>query len=99
MAKETKTVDGIKVTLDPAVFNDYRVTKKMVMVQAATNGGTTDDPYILLDFDDLATLIFGKSQFERIQEQIAKRNDGFVPTQAVFDFFGKATSAFAPKNS
>lgn len=99
MAKETKIVDGIKVSVDPAIFNDYRVAKKMVQVQMLTKDGNDENPEILIDFDALATLIFGERQFEKIQDHIAKANGGIVPTQAVFDFFGNAVSEFAPKNS
>lgn len=99
MAKETKTIDGIKVTIDPRVFNDYRVAKKMVQVQALSESEDEDNAYILVDFDDLANLVLGRQQFERIQARIAKDNDGIVPSDVVFEFFGKVMTEFAPKNS
>lgn len=98
MAKETKVIQGVRVSIDPGVFNDYRVAKKMVHLQSIIESDE-NDPTVLIDFDDLANLIFGKRQFERIQNQLAKENGGILPANAVFEFFNSAVSEFAPKNS
>lgn len=106
MAKKTITVDGIKMHVDTAVFEDWDfyqdMVKLMSMRQAIENEQRTPTTQEGIEQMDLAsklmTTVFG-DDFDNIKDQIRKKNGGFAPVKEIVGLLPKAMNAAAPKNS
>lgn len=99
MAKQTKEVAGVKVTIDPDVFNDWDVIVLMSRIGGAADGGD-DAPSLysqVADMDKLLTIIYGE-QLDGIKDHIREDNGGFVPAAAIADFLNATMEAFNLKN-
>lgn len=75
---EGKTRTGFKFKIDERIKNDWRVVSAIAMVE----GTNTADQ--IKGIAELVKLVIGKDE-QKLADHIAKKNDGFVPMQAVTD--------------
>lgn len=68
-----ETKDGFKVDIDERVLTDWRLTHALVKSQKGT------DYEKLEATDEIAILLIGKENSERLMQHIMENNDGFVP--------------------
>lgn len=105
MAKETVTIDGVKLSIDPEIFSDWDVYQAMtdfVRIQqkiekeerVATQKESMRQAEIMAQ---LVVDIFG-DDFDDIKDQIRKEHNGRVPVRVVMDLVSKAAVELAPKN-
>lgn len=87
--KQTRQVEGIDVTLDPEIFEDWDVFETMTdfMSEDAT------DEEKMLATRRLVDLILG-DQFGEIKKKMRAARGGKLPTEAVGEFVSKTIEAF-----
>lgn len=87
--KETRQVEGIDVTLDPEIFQDWDVFETMTDF---LNPDTTDEKKMLAT-RRLVDLVLG-DQFDDIKKKMRAARGGKLPTEAVGEFVSKTIEAF-----
>lgn len=87
--KETRQIEGIDVTLDPEIFQDWDVFETMTDFMSDE---TTDEEKMLAT-RKLVDLILG-DQFPSIKKKMRAARGGKLPTEAVGEFVSKVTQAF-----
>lgn len=106
----TKTIDGIEVTINPDILQDYDVLMQMLDINKPMperDPDQSDEDYEkqcnqesvqkFLEVDAMANTIFGEKQFKNIRDELRKSQDPLT-AKAVMDFVGHVFTAFAPKN-
>jgi len=73
---EGKTKTGFKFKIDERLVRDWRVVSAISMVE---NGNTSEQ---LKATTDLVRLILGADE-QKLLNHVAKKNEGFVPLEAV----------------
>lgn len=105
MALKTFDIDGIKVKINPLVFEDYRfvsLTAKSsktnkLMEQAQDEDDKNALAATLGEYTvTLMEMVLGDN-LEHIEEELAKKNDGFVPVEAMGKFYEELIKAAQPK--
>lgn len=71
------TKSGFDAVVDPRILSDWRFT----MAISKTNSESDLDK--LAGVQEMATLLLGKEQLERLMAHIAAKNDGYVPSEVV----------------
>lgn len=101
MANTSKTIMGIKVTANPAIFTDVYVVKDMAKLAKMDTGEVSfSDIEEKLDLlIETGKKFFGPEQYTKIESSLRKQNDGVLPIEALGNFIGESFQAFAPKNS
>lgn len=100
MAKETKTVHGIKVTVDPTIFNDWDFSMDLAeMLEEVDEDSTEAAVKRIKTLNRVVDALFGEDQFSKIKAKLRDQNDGHLPVEAVSEFLNQAIVAFTPKNS
>lgn len=87
--KETRQVQGINVTLDPEIFEDWDVFETMTDFL----NPETDDQNKMLATRRLVDLVLG-DQFESIKKKLRAANGGKLPTEKVGEFVAQTIEAF-----
>lgn len=93
MGPQHVTVDGIKLTVDPEVFNDWDVTKLLWMATAPSSSQDSN-PFAVYP---LSRKLFGKD-YGRIIGELRKRGNGVVTTDSVMNFIQKVTQRAVPNS-
>lgn len=86
MAKETREVRGIKVSVDPRLFTDWDFVMKMSEAMGGFGGdeaSVEDSIRGMRITDDLLTQALGAEQKAMVFDKIRENNDGFIPVQEV----------------
>ena len=81
-------VDGIKLDVDARIFSDMR----FLFLYGRLADPAPKDESAALDMAKLVQLVFGDDT-ERVLQELAERNGGFVGTEEFGDFIGKLTEA------
>lgn len=88
MKVETKS--GFKFDFDDRILEDWR------LVEAITDADSDDPVKILKGTRETIELLFGENK-EKLMDHIAKKNDGYVPTDKIreelFDAISKAKNS------
>ncbi|MBW3093112.1 hypothetical protein KIH79_09310 [Bifidobacterium sp. 82T10] len=84
----TVAVDGISVTIDPTVLDDYMVVHRLAKMQDG-------DPVAA---DNLLSQILGVDQFERVLGQLASRNHGRIPGSVFAAFLEQLFNSLNPNS-
>lgn len=97
MAKETKAVRGIEVTLDPDVLQDWDVVNDLM---ALTPGEDADDEKSIEEtkamfeaMNRIADTLYGKD-FDRYKRKLRSANGGKLPVDLVVGFINDTFEAF-----
>lgn len=99
MAKETKTIHGLKVSVDPEIFTDWDFSMDLANMLDDIDDDTTDAAVARIKtLNRVIDAMFGKSQFEKIKAKLREENDGKLPVEVVTEFLNQAITAFTPKN-
>lgn len=103
--KVTKTIDGVKVTVDVRAFSDMRLIRLMAELfkldkeneQAGKDGETEAFGEIAIEMmdklDGVAALIFG-DECEAVQEAFAAKNDGYLSFDGWMTFISETIEAY-----
>lgn len=97
MAKETKKVLGIEVTLDPDILQDWDVVNDIVSVMNDDDGQERSSKELKEMFGTLNRLIkvlYG-DEFENIKATLRDKHNGNLPFEIVSQFIGETFNAFA----
>lgn len=107
--KVSKTVNGIKVTVDTRAFQDMRFMRLMTAMmklekeheEASENGDYEAFGGKALEMmdklDSVAELMFG-DEWERVQSDLAEQNDGFISFGDWSSFISETIKACKQKN-
>ncbi|MBO7423206.1 MAG: hypothetical protein J6T99_07470 [Oscillospiraceae bacterium] len=71
------TKSGFEFAVDPRILTDWRFT----MAVAKTQSGK--DIEKLAGVEQMASLLLGDEQYQKLLEHVAEQNQGFVPAEAV----------------
>lgn len=74
-----KTKSGFKFKFDERILQDWRFVKALKTMQG------DDDVQKLNSISDVIMLILGSDGEQKISEHIAKKNDGFIPVEAIME--------------
>lgn len=75
---EGKTKSGFKFAIDERIGKDWRLITNISLVE---NGDSSDQ---LKGTTEIVHLLLGKNE-QKFMEHIAKKNEGYVPIEAVID--------------
>lgn len=94
--KQTRQVEGIDVTLDPDIFQDWDVFEALTDFMSTE----TDDQEKMLATRRMVDLVLG-DQFVSIKKKMREARGGKLPTEDVGQFVSKTIEAFGSdgKNS
>lgn len=73
----SKTKSGFEYTVDPRILTDWRFTMAVAKIQTGT------DLEKMNCVGEMLNLLLGNDQQTKLMEHIAKKNDGFVPAEAI----------------
>lgn len=76
---KVKTLSGIKCDIDERILDDWRFLKAL---KKADN--KVDQSEAITGTVELVEIVFGKSE-DAIMESIAKKNNGYIPQDAIKD--------------
>lgn len=104
--KLTKTVDGVKVSVDMRAFTDMRFVRLMTGLfkldkqhDEAEGERLGELTVQMMDaLDDLARLMFGH-EFETVQSKVAAKTDGYLSFQDWMTFITDVVEAYSQKNA
>lgn len=71
------TKSGFECSVDPRIFTDWSFTSAVAKTQ------TGNDLEKLAGIENLARLLVGEEQYEKLLKHVAENNEGFVPANAV----------------
>lgn len=87
---KTITSCGVKVTLRPDVFDDWRVVEMIADMQDGDNAS----PQLLVRF--LRTIL-GRDQYDRIMREL-EEEDGRLPVSRITDFLSELMAGIDPNS-
>ena len=103
---ETKIVQGIKVTINPATLTDWDVLTSLVTIASNDESADASEEDLVKDSSKkmkaiglLTDTIFGKDQFETIKKELRAKNDGLLPIEAIVKFISSVFDVFQGKKS
>ena len=74
-----KTKDGFSFRADERILNDWRFVKLI----SKTKSNDLEERFIAAT--GLVDMLLGEKEEERLVDYIAKKNDGFVPQDAIYN--------------
>lgn len=104
MALKTFDIDGIKVKINPLIFEDYRFvsltaksSKTNKLMEQAKEGDKEKLAATLGEYTvTLIEMVLGDN-LEHVEDELAARNDGFVSIEAMGKFYEELIKAAQPK--
>lgn len=91
---EGKTKSGFKYSIDERIANDFRMVRLISKIESS------DESEQLVALNDFVEFVLGKDGTEKFIAHVAKKNDGFVPTdKAIAEIVEILNSAKETKNS
>ena len=105
MGLKTFDIDGIKVEINPLIFEDYRFVSlsakssktNKLMEQAQDEESKNRLAATLGEYTvNLMEMVLGNN-LEHVEEELAARNDGFVPVEEMAKFYEKLVTAAQEK--
>lgn len=94
MSELTKQVQGMEITLDPRVLEDWDIVCALTSLLNADDEMDTDDVKDSIESIQLLTeRLYGK-QFDKIKKRLRKAHGGYLPISAVADFIGETFEVF-----
>lgn len=89
---EGKTRTGFKFNVDDRILMDWRFTMALTKCQ---NGKGIDQ---LTGAQEMVSLMLGEEGLAKLMEHISKKNDGYVPAEAVMEEVKDIFESKIPKN-
>lgn len=71
------TKSGLEYRVDPRILTDWRFT----MAVAKTQNGK--DIEKLAGVEQMATLMLGEEQYQKLLQHVSDHNQGFIPAEAI----------------
>ena len=87
-----KTRTGFKFNIDDRILTDWRFTMALTKCQ---NGKGIEQ---LTGAQEMVTLMLGEEGSKALMEHISKKNDGYVPAEAVMEEVKDIFESKIPKN-
>lgn len=98
-----KTVDGIKLDIDPRIFSDVAFIDGMTALMLVNNDNDDEEEQAeqsaqaMNELREVAALVFGK-QLKPIQKKLREQGEGFLSYDKWIEFIVDVVNAFQQEN-
>lgn len=101
---ETRIVQGIKVTIDPAALTDWDVVNSLIELTSSSDDETNEGQIQnaaekMAALSTVLDIIFTKKQIDTIKKSLREANGGYLPIEAVVYFINQIFEEFKEKKS